>query len=68
MVATFVTVRHELSQSSATTMPRMVVVILNEIVTAGMVMLLRCRQRDTTRLSYSVVGAISRFAAAERMQ
>jgi hypothetical protein len=39
---------HELSQGSAATMPRMVVVVLNEIVSAGIVMLLRCRQRDTT--------------------
>lgn len=63
-----VAVWHELSQNSATTMPRMVVVVLNAIVAAGMVMLLRCRQRDTTRLSDSVVGAMSRFAMSERTQ
>jgi hypothetical protein len=67
-VRNFVAVWHELRQSSATTMPRMVVVVLNEIVSAGIVMLLRCRQRDTTRLSDSVVGAMSGFAVAERTQ
>jgi hypothetical protein len=54
-VRTFVAIWHELSQRSATTMPRMIVIILNEVVSAGMEMLLRCRQRNTTRLSDSLV-------------